>query len=143
MPRVGKTKNPLNENGLTDKQQCVLDFIADEIQYHHLPPTNREIGKRFGIVSPNGVAMHLRALERKGKITIQPRISRGISIVGQKIGPQWVRIPNAVGLWVLYRQNEIAARRYSTYRVAPGDVAMASLIKCTAAYGPVPDPGTA
>ena len=32
------------------------------------PPTIREIGLHFGIKSPNGVAYHLAALEKKGYI---------------------------------------------------------------------------
>src|SRR4029078_11922494 len=52
--------------GLTQRQQMVLDFIRQSISDRGYPPTLREIGARMGIRSTNGVNDHLRALERKG-----------------------------------------------------------------------------
>ncbi len=52
--------------GLTHRQQMVLDFIRESIADRGYPPTLREIGARMGIRSTNGVNDHLRALERKG-----------------------------------------------------------------------------
>jgi repressor LexA len=53
---------------LTDRQQSILDFIVDEIQTRGYPPTLREISKRFGISSTQGVRRHIDALEKKGYI---------------------------------------------------------------------------
>ncbi len=66
---------------LTERQGAVLDFIKLYIHDKVRPPTLREIGKRFGIISTNAVNCHLQALERKGYITRDPRLSRSITIV--------------------------------------------------------------
>lgn len=50
---------------LTHRQQLVLDFVRQACAKGR-PPTLREIGDHMGIKSTNGVADHLRALERKG-----------------------------------------------------------------------------
>jgi len=51
---------------LTERQQEILDFIRRHITDEGYPPTVREIGTAFGIRSTNGVADHLKSLERKG-----------------------------------------------------------------------------
>ena len=53
---------------LTSKQQKILDFIGTYIQQNGYPPAIRDIGDHFGIVSPNGVMCHLKALQKKGYI---------------------------------------------------------------------------
>jgi repressor LexA len=53
--------------GLTDKQQAIVDFIRTQReQGQH--PTVRQIGEHMGIRSPNGVAVHLKLLEKKGMV---------------------------------------------------------------------------
>src|SRR5580704_3345648 len=74
--------------GLTQRQQMVLDFIRQSIHDRGYPPTLREIGARMGIRSTNGVNDHLRALERKGYLTREDMKSRalrptGLGSVGQ------------------------------------------------------------
>lgn len=51
---------------LTERQQAILEFIRQHITENGYPPTVREIGSAFGIRSTNGVADHLKSLERKG-----------------------------------------------------------------------------
>src|SRR6476620_10853302 len=51
--------------GVTAKQQKVLEFIRDKIIERGYGPTVREIGEHFEISSPNGVMCHLKALEKK------------------------------------------------------------------------------
>lgn len=66
--------------GLTYRQLELLRAIADGIA-DGLPPTIRELGDRLGITSTNGIADHLRALERKGYIERRaPRVARGLRI---------------------------------------------------------------
>ena len=48
---------------MTARQQEILNFIVSST---HRPPSIREIAKRFGIMSPNGVMCHLRALQDQG-----------------------------------------------------------------------------
>jgi repressor LexA len=64
--------------GLTQRQQMVLDFIRQSIHDRGYPPTLREIGARMGIRSTNGVNDHLRALERKGYLTREDMKSRAL-----------------------------------------------------------------
>src|SRR5579862_8790615 len=64
--------------GLTHRQQMVLDFIRESIADRGYPPTLREIGARMGIRSTNGVNDHLRALERKGYLTREDMKSRAL-----------------------------------------------------------------
>ncbi len=64
--------------GLTGRQQMVLDFIRESITMRGYPPTLREIGAKMGIRSTNGVNDHLRALERKGYLTREDMKSRAL-----------------------------------------------------------------
>jgi repressor LexA len=64
--------------GLTERQQMVLDYIRQSISDRGYPPTLREIGARMGIRSTNGVNDHLRALERKGYLTREDMKSRAL-----------------------------------------------------------------
>lgn len=81
--------------GLTQRQQMVLDFIRQSIHDRGYPPTLREIGARMGIRSTNGVNDHLRALERKGYLTREDMKSRAlrptslaIAALGDAIPPE-------------------------------------------------------
>jgi len=64
--------------GLTKRQQMVLDYISHSITDRGYPPTLREIGSHMGIRSTNGVNDHLRALERKGYLTREDMKSRAL-----------------------------------------------------------------
>lgn len=70
--------------GLTQRQQMVLDFIRSSITERGYPPTLREIGARMGIRSTNGVNDHLRALERKGYLTREDMKSRALRPTGMQ-----------------------------------------------------------
>lgn len=50
----------------TDRQAEVLAVIADFHAVNGCVPTIREVGRRLGINSPNGVLNHFKALEKKG-----------------------------------------------------------------------------
>jgi repressor LexA len=65
---------------LTDRQEEILTFIQQYQQENGYPPTLREIGKRFDILSTFGVKRHLDALTKKGYLNILSNASRGISI---------------------------------------------------------------
>lgn len=68
---------------LTRKQQLIYEFIRDKIINRGYGPTVREIGTHFGIKSPNGVMCHLKALEKKGMIIRDERMSRAIQLTDQ------------------------------------------------------------
>lgn len=66
---------------LTERQTDVLAFIRDQIASRGKPPTVREIQAHFGFASPNAVASHLGALERKGCIRRVAGESRNIEVL--------------------------------------------------------------
>ena len=81
--------------GLTQRQQMVLDFIRQSISDRGYPPTLREIGARMGIRSTNGVNDHLRALERKGYLTREDMKSRALRPTGLGRVPGVDDVPGA------------------------------------------------
>ena len=71
----------INMKELTKQQSKVLTCVEVYLNKTGFPPTRAEICKELGFKSPNAAEMHLRALEKKGYISIQSGSSRGISIV--------------------------------------------------------------
>lgn len=65
---------------LTDRQRQTLQFIADTVGERGYPPSVREIGEALGLASSSTVHSHLRALERKRYVTIDPSKPRAIEI---------------------------------------------------------------
>lgn len=53
---------------LTYRQRQIYEWMVFYLLEHQRQPTIREIAKRFGIASPNGVARHLKAMVRKGHL---------------------------------------------------------------------------
>ena len=70
---------------ITTQQQRVLDCIQVYLNKTGFPPTRADICKELGFKSPNSAETHLRALEKKGFISIESGTSRGISIIGSSI----------------------------------------------------------
>lgn len=66
---------------LTEKQEQVLDFLKSYSWMTGYPPTVREIGAHFGFLWP-AARQHLKALERKNYIRLNPSRARGIEIPG-------------------------------------------------------------
>ena len=64
--------------GLTDRQQEILDLIKSNLEENGLPPTRADIARILGFKSPNAAEQHLRAIEKKGFISILAGASRGI-----------------------------------------------------------------
>ncbi|HEY4299403.1 MAG TPA: transcriptional repressor LexA [Candidatus Didemnitutus sp.] len=52
---------------LTERQEEILDFLRDYQQVQGVPPSTREIARRFGLSQPTSLK-HLRALAAKGRI---------------------------------------------------------------------------
>jgi repressor LexA len=63
-----------------DKKGQIYRFIRSEISSKGLPPTIREIGRRFDISSTNGVRYFLGKLEAEGKIERRNWTARGIKV---------------------------------------------------------------
>ena len=68
---------------LTSRQQQILDFIRNTLEVMGAPPTRAEISNAFGFASPNAAEDHLKALAKKGVITLEPGSARGIRLVEQ------------------------------------------------------------
>ena len=56
---------------LTPRQREIYEFVNDNIVNRGYEPTVGEIGREFGIKSPNDVMCHLKALEKKGLLSAQ------------------------------------------------------------------------
>lgn len=66
---------------LTARQSECLRVIEQSIRTLGYPPTMREICNAMRIRSTNGVSQMVDAIERKGWLTRQPLLSRGITLV--------------------------------------------------------------
>lgn len=66
---------------LTPKQQQILSYIRVFTHKNGKGPSVREIGRHFGIKSPNGVRDHLIALERKGRLIRREFMYHGLEVV--------------------------------------------------------------
>src|SRR5690606_30589709 len=73
-------KLPMPDTDLTPRQTQILRLIQRAVQETGMPPTRKEIADELGFRSPNAAEEHLRALERKGVITLIPGSSRGIQL---------------------------------------------------------------
>lgn len=65
---------------LTPCQQQVLDMLISYQKERGFPPTNQEVATMLGYRSVNAAVEHLRALEKKGVITIKRGVARGITL---------------------------------------------------------------
>jgi len=58
--------------GLTPRQEEVLDLVLEALERRGYPPSIREICDSLGLSSTRGVLRHLEALEKKGFISRAP-----------------------------------------------------------------------
>lgn len=68
-------------NGLTRRQQEVLDFIRAYVAEHQYSPTFDEIADFVGLDSKSGVHRIVHGLVDRGAIRLLPRQARSIEIV--------------------------------------------------------------
>ena len=68
--------------GLTRRQEQVLDFVRESVRINGYPPTVREICAELGLSSPSTVHAHLANLERLGLIKRDPTKPRALDVVG-------------------------------------------------------------
>ena len=72
--------------GLTSRQEEILNLIKEYLKEKGFPPTRADISKSFGFKSPNAAEQHLRAIEKKGFISILSGASRGIVLNQEEVG---------------------------------------------------------
>jgi repressor LexA len=65
---------------LSQRQEQILKYIQDFIQKNGISPSIRDIQTNLKISSTSVVAYNLRALEEKGKLDREGKISRGIRL---------------------------------------------------------------
>lgn len=65
---------------LTEIQKDILNFLIDRIKGKGIPPTLADVAKHFGYKNRATVQQHLQAIERKGFIRKNPKLSRGIEL---------------------------------------------------------------
>ena len=71
----------MSPRDLTPRQREILKFISQFIDKNKFPPTRSELAAHFGFRSPNAAEAHLRALQKKSMIGIEPGLSRGITLL--------------------------------------------------------------
>ena len=65
---------------LTEIQKKILEYLIDKIKGKGIPPTLAEIANYFGYKNRATVQQHLGAIEKKGYIKKNPKLSRGIEL---------------------------------------------------------------
>lgn len=90
----------LRQQGLTVREQAVLDFIRAWVERFGYSPSVREIGEGVGLVSTSSVSRQLRGLERKGYLRRDPNRPRAINVLATPVevpveqgGPQPAYVP--------------------------------------------------
>jgi repressor LexA len=78
-------------DGLSQRQEKILGYIQEFLQKNGYPPAIRDIQNDLKISSTSVVAYNLKALQEKGKITRDGKVSRGITV------PNLVPAPLPVG----------------------------------------------
>src|SRR5262249_39902878 len=67
-------------DGLSTRQKDILGYIEEFVQGHGYPPAIRQIQEKLDISSTSVVAYNLKALESKGLIKREGKVSRGITM---------------------------------------------------------------
>ena len=65
---------------LTEIQRKILEHLIDQIKGKGIPPTLAEVARHFGYKNRATVQQHLGAIEKKGYIRKNPKLSRGIEL---------------------------------------------------------------
>ena len=104
------------KNDLTERQQEVLDFIQLSTNANGYPPTYREIGKQFNIVSTFGVKRHIDALVKKGFLSQASKTGRTIAVLENTLNKSRQVLDNMLGVPIVGRvaagQPILADRKY-------------------------------
>jgi len=93
--------------GLTPRQEQVLEFIRESVRANGYPPTVREICTELDLSSPSTVHAHLANLERLGLIKRDPTKPRALDVVGAFRPPRPLPLVGrvAAGVPILAEEN--------------------------------------
>jgi len=72
---------------LSARQQQILQQIARFMAQQGRPPTRADLARALGLRNRQGIDQHLRALERKGYLQLEPGIARGIRLLQSEESP--------------------------------------------------------
>jgi repressor LexA len=75
----------VKRQGLTARQQQILDYLVKEVQEKGYAPSVREIAGALGLRSPSTVHQHLTALEHKGYIRRHGERMRALEVVDKTL----------------------------------------------------------
>ncbi len=64
-----------------------MQYVLDSVCERGRPPTLCEIGQQMGFNAHVGAVVHLKALERKGRIRLPGNRACGIELVGMRFTP--------------------------------------------------------
>ena len=70
---------------LSPRQQQILRLISQFMKRHGLPPTRADLARALRLRNRQGINQHLRAIERKGYLKLEPGIARGIRLLPSAI----------------------------------------------------------
>ena len=70
----------MTDDGLTERQREILDFIVAQQRDRGFPPSVREIGEAVGLTSPSTVHTHLEILQREGYLRRNPTKPRALEV---------------------------------------------------------------
>jgi repressor LexA len=70
---------------LSPRQQQILRLIGQFLLRHGLPPTRADLARALRLRNRQGIDQHLRAIERKGYLQLEPGIARGIRLLQDAI----------------------------------------------------------
>ncbi|MFO1399828.1 MAG: transcriptional repressor LexA [Steroidobacteraceae bacterium] len=76
-----------SHGALSPRQRQVLQRIQHHLERHGMPPTRAELALALGLRNRQGIEQHLRALERKGYLRLEPGIARGIRLAEGGVAP--------------------------------------------------------
>jgi repressor LexA len=81
---------------LSLRQQNILNYIQNFIHKNSYSPSIRDIQMNLHISSTSVVAYNLKALEEKGKLERQDKISRGIKLIGNNVSSTNASVPKTI-----------------------------------------------
>jgi repressor LexA len=73
--------DPPSSAPLSPRQQQILQLIREFIARQGLPPTRADLAQALQLRNRQGIDQHLRALEHKGYLRLEPGIARGIRLL--------------------------------------------------------------
>lgn len=72
---------PSSGRPLSPRQQQILQLIAEFIAQQGRPPTRGDLAQALQLRNRQGIEQHLRALQSKGYLALEPGVARGLRLL--------------------------------------------------------------